>query len=50
MIASVETDKSTLDFEVNEEGFLAKIIYPSGSKDVNVRTVISLIKFSQLLF
>jgi hypothetical protein len=43
VIASIETDKSTLDFEVNEEGFLAKIIYPSGSKDVNVRTPIAIL-------
>ncbi len=39
VIASVETDKAVVDFEVNEEGFLAKILYPAGSKDVDLGTV-----------
>jgi len=39
VIASVETDKAVLDFEVNEEGYLAKILYPAGSKDINLGTV-----------
>ncbi len=50
MIASVETDKSTLDFEVNEEGYLAKILYPTGSRDINVRTVSLKFNNSPLLF
>ena len=39
VIASVETDKAVVDFEVNEEGFLAKILCPAGSKDINLGTV-----------
>jgi pyruvate dehydrogenase E2 component (dihydrolipoamide acetyltransferase) len=39
VVASIETDKAQVDFEVNEEGFLAKILYPSGSKDVDVGSV-----------
>jgi pyruvate dehydrogenase E2 component (dihydrolipoamide acetyltransferase) len=35
VICEVETDKATVGFEVQEEGFLAKIIKPEGifSKD-----------------
>ena len=40
VIASVETDKATVDFEVNEDGYLAKILYPAGSKDINLGTVL----------
>jgi pyruvate dehydrogenase E2 component (dihydrolipoamide acetyltransferase) len=39
VIASVETDKAVVDFEVNEEGYLAKILCPAGSKDINLGTV-----------
>lgn len=34
VLCSVETDKAVVDFEVNEDGYLAKIIKPEGSKDV----------------
>jgi pyruvate dehydrogenase E2 component (dihydrolipoamide acetyltransferase) len=39
ILASVETDKAVVDFEVNEEGYLAKILYPAGSQDVELGTV-----------
>ena len=39
VLAAVETDKAVVDFDYNEEGYLAKILFPSGSKDVNVGTV-----------
>lgn len=38
-IASVETDKAVVDFEVNEDGYLAKILKPAGSKDVEIGEV-----------
>lgn len=34
LLALIETDKATMDFETPEEGYLAKILVPSGSKDV----------------
>jgi biotin carboxyl carrier protein len=40
VVCSVETDKATVDFEVNEEGYLAKILYPAGSKDIPVGEVL----------
>lgn len=35
-IAEIETDKASMDFEFQEEGFLAKILMEAGSKDVPV--------------
>uniref|UniRef100_A0A803NWQ3 Dihydrolipoamide acetyltransferase component of pyruvate dehydrogenase complex n=1 Tax=Cannabis sativa TaxID=3483 RepID=A0A803NWQ3_CANSA len=36
VLCEIETDKATLEFESQEEGFLAKILVPEGSKDVPV--------------
>ncbi|KAL2555566.1 Dihydrolipoyllysine-residue acetyltransferase component 1 of pyruvate dehydrogenase complex [Forsythia ovata] len=36
VICEIETDKATVEFECLEEGFLAKILVPEGSKDVPV--------------
>lgn len=36
VICEIETDKATLEFESLEEGFLAKILAPEGSKDIPV--------------
>lgn len=36
VLCEIETDKATLEFESLEEGFLAKILVPEGSKDVPV--------------
>lgn len=39
-IAGIETDKAVVDFEMNEDGYLAKIIKPNGTKDISLGTVI----------
>ena len=36
ILAEIETDKATVDFEMQDEGYLAKILLPEGSKDVPV--------------
>lgn len=36
VLVEIETDKATMDFEFQEEGFLAKILVPEGAKDVPV--------------
>ncbi|KAI4370688.1 hypothetical protein MLD38_019009 [Melastoma candidum] len=36
VICEIETDKATLEFESLEEGYLAKILAPEGSKEVSV--------------
>lgn len=39
VLAQIETDKADMDFETPEEGYLAKILTPAGSKDVPLGTV-----------
>ena len=39
LLAEIETDKATMGFETPEEGYLAKIIIPAGSKDVPIGKV-----------
>ncbi|XP_068456927.1 dihydrolipoyllysine-residue acetyltransferase component of pyruvate dehydrogenase complex, mitochondrial isoform X2 [Clinocottus analis] len=40
LIAEVETDKATVGFEILEECYLAKILVPEGTRDVNIGAVI----------
>ena len=39
LLAEIETDKATMGFETPEEGYLAKIIIPGGTKDVQIGKV-----------
>ena len=39
VLVEIETDKAQMDFECQEEGFLAKILVESGEKDVPVGQV-----------
>jgi pyruvate dehydrogenase E2 component (dihydrolipoamide acetyltransferase) len=39
VLAQIETDKATMDFETPEEGFLARILTPAGTRDVPLGTV-----------
>jgi hypothetical protein len=51
VLAQIETDKATMDFETPEEGFLARILTPAGSRDVpigGVRT--TFIRLVELMF
>jgi pyruvate dehydrogenase E2 component (dihydrolipoamide acetyltransferase) len=41
ILVEIETDKAQMDFESQEEGFLAKILVQSGTKDVSVNTPIA---------
>ena len=45
LLAEIETDKATMGFESSEEGYLAKIFIPEGTKDVplgKVSTILTL--------
>lgn len=44
IIAEIETDKATMEFEAVDEGVLAKIMVAEGSEDIAVGTVIALIE------
>lgn len=41
VICEIETDKATVGFEVQEEGFLAKILVPEGTKDIPVGYIVA---------
>lgn len=39
VLVEIETDKAQMDFECQEEGYLAKVLVESGEKDVPVGQV-----------
>jgi len=43
VIAEIETDKATIDFEATEEGIIAAILVPAGTQGVKVDQPIALI-------
>ncbi|XP_065574509.1 dihydrolipoyllysine-residue acetyltransferase component of pyruvate dehydrogenase complex-like [Artemia franciscana] len=43
LLAEIETDKATMGFETPEEGYLAKILVPSGAKDVPIGKLVCII-------
>ena len=47
VLVELETDKATIDFEYQEEGFLAKVFAETGTKDVPINQTICLIVENQ---
>lgn len=43
VLASIETDKAVVDFEMQEEGYIAKLLYPEGAKDVELMKTIAIL-------
>ena len=43
LIAEIETDKATMEYEAVDEGTLAKIVVPEGTPDVPVKTLIAVL-------
>ena len=43
ILAEIETDKATMEFEAVDEGIIAKIVIPEGTDGVKVGAVIALI-------
>jgi len=43
LLADIETDKATMAFETQDDGFLAKILLPEGAKDVPVGQVVAIL-------
>src|SRR5271169_4662830 len=43
VIAEIETDKATMEFEAVDDGTLAKIVVPEGTQDVAVNSVIAVL-------
>ena len=42
LLADIETDKATVGFEANDDGIIAKILKPEGSKDVPLGAVVAI--------
>lgn len=42
-MAEIETDKATLAWENQEDGFIAKILIPAGAKDIPVGTPLAVL-------
>ncbi|KHJ75431.1 Biotin-requiring enzyme, partial [Oesophagostomum dentatum] len=47
LLCEIETDKATMGFETPEEGYLAKILIPEGSKDVPIGKLLCIIVESE---
>ena len=47
MLAAIETDKAVVDFEMQEEGYVAKLLYPAGAKDVELGNAVAIIVESE---
>src|SRR3974390_712461 len=43
LIAEIETDKATMEYEAIEDGVLAKIVVPEGTQDVAVNQLIAVL-------
>lgn len=43
MLCSIETDKATVDFEMQEEGYLAKTFYEAGTKNIPLGKVLAIL-------
>ncbi|MBK5263915.1 MAG: pyruvate dehydrogenase complex dihydrolipoamide acetyltransferase [Alphaproteobacteria bacterium] len=43
LLAEIETDKATMEFEAIDEGVIAKIMIPEGAENVKVGTVIAIL-------
>jgi pyruvate dehydrogenase E2 component (dihydrolipoamide acetyltransferase) len=43
ILASIETDKATVDFEMQEEGYIAKLLFPEGTKDIPLGTTVAIL-------
>src|SRR6058998_4409011 len=43
VIAEIETDKATMEYESIDDGVLAKIVVPEGSQDVPVNQLIAIL-------
>ena len=42
-MVDIETDKAVVAFELQEEGFVAAILYPDGAKDVELGKIVAII-------
>ena len=42
-MAGIETDKATVDYEMQEEGYIAKLLYPAGANGIPLGEVVAIL-------
>ncbi|CAD8044784.1 unnamed protein product [Paramecium primaurelia] len=42
VICEIETDKASVGFEVQEDGYIAKLMVPAGTKDIKLGTILAI--------
>lgn len=43
VLCAIETDKATIDYEMQDEGYVAKLLHPDGTKDLPLGTVLAIV-------
>jgi len=43
VLCSIETDKATIDYEMQDEGYIAKLLYPAGAKDIPLGSAMAIV-------
>ena len=43
VLAAIETDKAVVDFEMQEEGYVAALLYDEGAKDVPLGKIVAIL-------
>ena len=43
VLCSIETDKATIDFEMQDEGYVAKLLYEEGTKDIPLGKLLAIL-------
>ena len=43
VLCSIETDKATIDFEMQDEGYVAKLLYEEGTKDIPLGKILAIL-------
>lgn len=43
ILAEIETDKATVDFEMQEEGYVAKLLVSEGAQDINLGDIVAIL-------
>ena len=43
ILAEVEADKATVDFEMQESGYVAKLLVPEGAKDISIGDMVAIL-------
>ena len=43
VLASIETDKAVVDYAMQEEGYIAKLLFPEGAKGIELGKTVAIL-------